>query len=119
MRSREKFTIDLQDNGAGKLWARMLNPKGEVILVPSFEDLFRVLIAIARCEEIKYGEFADGRSPRDLPLRFMQACAAAIKDAPALPLTLEEYEATWKRLAESNGLPVHAYRAPLTVVGAK
>ena len=96
MRSRDKFAIELRDNG-GKVWAHCINPtSGESFLVPSFEDLFRMQIAIARCEEMKYGEFADRRSPRDLPLRFMRACAEVILAAPSLPLT---------------------YRAPLTVVG--
>ena len=56
MRSRDKIKVVLRPMPAygNKMWARVTFLASGLEWVPSFEDLFRIVKAIARAEDYKY-----------------------------------------------------------------
>jgi hypothetical protein len=100
MRSKDKIDVRVEwidvGDGEKKLWAIVRDTRtGKDVLVPSFEDLFRILLAIVYCENRKYQTLPWPAS--DMVKRFLVRC---IQEAQAgdLPLPAEAYEAAWVRL---------------------
>lgn len=95
MRSKDKIHVKVEKIGK-KLWAVVRKADtGENVLVPSFEDIFRIILAIVYCENKKYASLP--WPPSEMVRKFLLAC---IREAEAgeLPLSAEQYEAAWERL---------------------
>ena len=69
--SREKLRIDVEtvafNGSAPKLWVKVTLLKSGQFFYPSFEDLYRMIRAIAHCEDVKY---PDGQG-RDMVKRIL------------------------------------------------
>jgi hypothetical protein len=95
MRSKDKIHVRVRPMGH-KWWAIVLDAKtGAQILVPSFEDLFRMILAIVHCENREYGHLP--WPPARKVAAFLAACVREAQ-AATLPMDDAAYEAAWTRL---------------------
>jgi hypothetical protein len=108
VRSREKIDVHVKRESFGgrepKLWA-FVQPRSPGSLspfVPSFEDLFRVILAIIHCENENFPNLPWPAS-RKVGL-FLAACVREA-DAAELPMSLDRYEEAWGRLAVEFEMP--------------
>ena len=104
MRSRDKLTIKVE-MVSGKEWV-CLYVDGRKVLVPSFEDLFRILVTVAACEERKYkGRVRDPIDfVRKFLMRTMKLAAELAHLRPDATHTDREYEAAWGIVAREFSL---------------
>lgn len=104
MRSKKKIDVKVQRLGvgqAGKLWVKVYW-KGKLVLVPSFEDLFRIVLAIVHCEKVKYAERVG--DPAEMVKRFFYRCVE-VADHSTFPLSDAEYEEIWESVAKEFDMP--------------
>jgi hypothetical protein len=99
MRSRDKIEVVVAPVG-DKLWVKVKS-HGKTILIPSFEDIFRMLLAITFCEERKYrGKVQDPAAfVRKFLSRSMDGIDAILAD-PAI------YDIVWAALADEFKIPL-------------
>jgi hypothetical protein len=70
MRSEDKIEVYVRKmpEYGNKLWARIVDRKTRLEIVPSFEDVRRILLALWRCEERNYEppQFLGGKYLRNM-----------------------------------------------------
>jgi hypothetical protein len=104
MRSRQKIKVEVT-NIYDKKWAKITILDGKPELVPSFEDHFRIILAIVHCERKKYANMRSNR-PSALVARFL---AESVEIADRLldqgTWTLNDIEREWLALSLRMKLP--------------
>ncbi len=109
--NRRKLRIEIEmvntDNGQ-KPWAVVYDQDDNRILIPSFEDMFAMTLAIVECENVKYeGKVA-------VPADFVRRFYGRVMDAAdwlktyhgkVFHITDEQYEGVWGRLAAEFKIP--------------
>jgi hypothetical protein len=103
IRSKEKINVSVR-SVVGKPWAHVADARnGRTLLIPSMEDLFRIILAIIYCENHKYPHL-----PWPAAQKVGRFLAACVQEAQrnSLPMSQETYEATWSRLAKRFKLEI-------------
>lgn len=119
MRSGDKVLITVEPynvDGETKPWAivRAKDGSGTILLIPSFEDVFRQILAIAYCERVKYdGKLS--RDPADMVEQFLVRSMAAARwvldGSEGWPPRDDKYERAWQQLAREFKMPPRTYTA--------
>lgn len=113
MRSHDKIDVLVErvktDDGV-KPWAVVRDrraPSRPVVLVPSFEDMHRINLAIVHCEKAKYRSLR--WDPADMVRRFysrsVDESVRLLAAADGGRISPPDYESSWQRIAAEFFMP--------------
>ncbi len=113
MRSHDKIDVMVErvktDDGE-KPWAVVRDrrkPERPVVLVPSFEDMHRINLAIVHCEKAKYQRLT--RDPAEMVRRFyirsIDESVRLLGAAGSGRINPTDYESSWQTIASEFFMP--------------